>query len=185
MAKLKGTDIDALDMVPDALSSFSPDNSPGMRARLDAMAQHPKGAPLNALGQEVPDPTPMAPPIGYKPSVSLRDQIREMIRSEALAAYADSQDVDTFEEADDFNVEDDESYDPQSPWELEYEPLAPGELTRRRQEEYVRQRQSEENPDPRREVQPVVKEPVAKPEPVQEVGGGGGGAPSGSASARS
>lgn len=73
---------------------------------------------INALGQEMVDSTPMAPPIGYKPQESMIDIVRRMVRSEKLAAEAEMAGRETFEEADDFFVEDDDSYDPRSPYEL-------------------------------------------------------------------
>lgn len=70
--------------------------------------------------REEPDPTPMAPPVGYKSAPSLAEQIREMVRSEKLAQELAAQGVETFEEADDFDVADD--YEVQSPWENEFDP---------------------------------------------------------------
>lgn len=69
---------------------------------------------------ETPDPTPMAPPIGYKKQPSMVDHIRQMVRSEQLRAHADSLGMETFEEADDFDVGDD--YEPNSPYENDFEP---------------------------------------------------------------
>lgn len=91
---------------------------------------HPKGKPLTPEGAEVPDSTPMAPPIGYKRVPSLSDQIREMIRSERLRQEAEAAGMETFDEADDFDVGDD--YDPRSPYELDAD-LPPVEELRRRQ----------------------------------------------------
>lgn len=57
-------------------------------------------------GSEAPDPVPMAPPLGYVEQPNLWEQMREMIRREmSLAAEAEGK--ETFEEADDFDVEDD------------------------------------------------------------------------------
>lgn len=76
---------------------------------------------LNEDGSENPDPTPIAPPVGYVKRPSLVDQIRAMVREHALAQAIAGQDAETFEEADDFDVADD--YDPTSPWEGEFEPV--------------------------------------------------------------
>ena len=62
---------------------------------------------LDARGAEVLDPTPMAPPVGYRRQPSLAEQIREMVRSERLAAEVEAAGAETFEEADDFDIEDD------------------------------------------------------------------------------
>lgn len=78
------------------------------------------------LGREIPDPTPLAPPLGYKKQPTLAEQMRAMVISEKLKAEARAAGAETFEEADDFNVGDD--YDPTSPYEEIFEPLpAPDE----------------------------------------------------------
>lgn len=72
-------------------------------------------------GRELMDPTPIAPPIGYKKSPSIAEQIRAMVRSEKLRQEAEAEGYETFEEADDFDVGDD--FDPKSPYEEVFEPL--------------------------------------------------------------
>lgn len=76
---------------------------------------------LTKDGRERPDPTPMAPPIGWKPSEPLHKRIREMIISERLAQEAAAAGDETFEEADDFDVGDD--YDPTAPYEEQFDPV--------------------------------------------------------------
>lgn len=71
-------------------------------------------------GKEFLDPTPMAPPLGYKQQPSMVDHIRNMIRSEKLRQEALDAGYETFEEADDFDVGDD--IDPHSPYEVDFEP---------------------------------------------------------------
>lgn len=75
---------------------------------------------LNAAGAEVLDDTPIEPPIGYNPQVPLHLQIREMVRSARLAEEAAAAGMETFEEADDFDVDDD--FDPSTPWENDFDP---------------------------------------------------------------
>lgn len=82
-------------------------------------SKNPKGRRYDDLGRFHPDPTPIAPPVGYTRSPTIAEQIRTMVRSEALRQHADAQGADTFEEADDFDVGDD--YDPRSPWEEQFE----------------------------------------------------------------
>lgn len=62
--------------------------------------------------KEILNPTPMQPPLGYKPSLSLAEQIRQQVR-----AFKDMEDTDpeTEDEADDFEIEDDPQ--PVSRWE--------------------------------------------------------------------
>lgn len=78
-----------------------------------------KGKPLDSLGREIPDPVPLAPPVGYKRSPTLQEQIKRMVQSERLAQLAQESGHETFAEAEDFDVGDD--YDPRSPWEDEFE----------------------------------------------------------------
>lgn len=73
------------------------------------------------LGREIMDPTPIAPPIGYRKQPSIAEQMRAMIRSERLREEAAAQGYESFEEADDFDVDDD--FDPTSPFEEQFEPL--------------------------------------------------------------
>lgn len=70
----------------------------------------------------IPDPTPVAPPLGYTRQPSITERIREMVRSEHLRQAAEAAGVETFEEANDFEVGDD--FDPASPYEEVYEPPA-------------------------------------------------------------
>lgn len=72
-------------------------------------------------GSERPDPTPVAPPIGWKPSDPLHKRIREMIISEKLRLEAQAAGMETLDEADDFEVGDD--YDPASPYEEHFDPI--------------------------------------------------------------
>ncbi len=78
---------------------------------------------LDRYGRETPDPTPLAPPIGHNPQPSLTQQIRDMVRSERLARDLEASGVETFEDADDFDVGDD--YDPSSPYEEDFDPPVP------------------------------------------------------------
>lgn len=120
---------------------------------------------LDARGRELPDPTPIAPPIGYRRQPSLAEQIRQMVRSEKLAQELDARGVETFEEADDFDVGDD--YDPQSPYEATFEPTPIPEL-RRRQAEAEAADQADDAGDP-------AQAPGATPSPKKGVSDGGPG----------
>lgn len=81
--------------------------------KLEALRADPSKA------KEYLDPTPIAPPVGYKAGPSLIDQMRAMVRNE-LSAQAAAEEFETFEDADDFEV--DEDMDPYSPWEETFEP---------------------------------------------------------------
>lgn len=79
---------------------------------------------MDDQGREVPDPIPLEPPVGYFRQPSLAEQIREMVRSEKLRLEAEAAGYESFEEADDFDVEDDDSFDPSTPYENDFDPSA-------------------------------------------------------------
>lgn len=76
---------------------------------------------IGSDGKEYPDPIPTAPPIGYQNPPDLMTMIRTMIQSEALRQKLAQEDFETFEEADDFEIEDD-PIDPLTPYEKVFEP---------------------------------------------------------------
>lgn len=82
---------------------------------------------LDTAGREIPDPTPMAPPVGYKKQPSMVDHIRSMVRSELLRQSVAAEGLETFEEAEDFDVGDD--YDPTTPYEAVFDPPPPAPET--------------------------------------------------------
>lgn len=130
-------------------------------------SKHPKGRRYDELGRYHPDPTPIAPPVGYTRSPTIAEQLRTMVRSEQLRAHADQAGMDTFEEADDFDVGDD--YDPRSPWEEQFEGEFDVPLTNQAP---VPRAPDERNPaTPPAPKQPEV--PPAKPVSPQEPPGGG------------
>lgn len=61
----------------------------------------------NERGEEIPDPTPIEVPVDFRAPPSLVDEIKRYVRAE-LSARADAAGEETFEEADDFWVDDDE-----------------------------------------------------------------------------
>lgn len=82
-----------------------------------------KHARLDDQGREIPDPTPMAPPVGFVKQAHLWETLRmkQLIRSEALAMMAEREGFESFEEADDFDIPDD-PIDPTSPYEDVFDP---------------------------------------------------------------
>lgn len=77
---------------------------------------------LDAEGREILDTTPIAPPIGFHQQPSMFEYVREMVRSERLKAELEAQGLESFEEADDFDVDDD--FDPTTPYENDFDPPA-------------------------------------------------------------
>lgn len=61
---------------------------------------------------EYPDPTPLEVPVGFKRPPTIQEMIAKMVRVSLEAREAG---METFEEAEDFDVDDD--FDPSSPWE--------------------------------------------------------------------
>lgn len=108
---------------------------------------------FDQYGRERPSPLPIQPPIGYKKTPSLREQIRAMILSEKMREYALSQGAETFEEADDFDIGDD--FDPTSPYEMQFEP-------------------GDEPPAPSARPAPGSGGDASRPAPIPPEGGSGG-----------
>lgn len=75
---------------------------------------------LNPDGTQVLDPTPIAPPVGYKKHPSMVEIVRDMVKSERLAQAAREAGAETLEEAEDFDVQDE--YLMESPWENDFDP---------------------------------------------------------------
>ena len=74
---------------------------------------------FDARGREVSDPTPVEIPVNFRRPETLQEQIRRLIRTE-MSAQALNEGKETFDEADDFDIEPDE---PRSKWELDDDQL--------------------------------------------------------------
>lgn len=72
---------------------------------------------IDKFGREVLDPNPIAPPVGFQESESISDRLRAMIEGERMRRAAELAEMDTFEEADDFEVDDDPIPMRDSPYE--------------------------------------------------------------------
>lgn len=79
-------------------------------------------ARLNDDGHEVVSSIPMAPPLGYVKQPSMVDHVRKMVRSEMLRREVEAAGVETFEDADDFDIADD-PLDPATMYEEVFEPV--------------------------------------------------------------
>lgn len=80
-------------------------------------------ATLNEKGQEVLDPTPLSIPFGFQRPPTLEERIMRLMRSEfdrRMAVASSEDDIETPEEADDFDIGDD--FDPSSPYENDFMP---------------------------------------------------------------
>ncbi|UDN67826.1 hypothetical protein [robinz microvirus RP_139] len=107
-----------------------------------------KGRRLDSQGRELPDPTVMAPPLGYIAQPPLHELIRLMViqEHERVAALSNGDEIESPDEADDFDVDDE--FDPSSPYEENFNP--PAELPA---------------DDPLREAKPEAGETPAAPTP--------------------
>lgn len=76
---------------------------------------------LDDNGHEIPDPQPVEIPARFKRPETLAEQIRRVTQG-ALSLQAKEQGFETFEEAEDFEIDDD-SFDPTSPYEEIFDPV--------------------------------------------------------------
>lgn len=83
-------------------------------------------AALDSKGHEVPDPTPLELPAGFKRPETLAEQVQRLVRT-SVSQYAAMTGQETFEEAEDFEV-DDESFDPHTPYEVDFDPILNKEI---------------------------------------------------------
>lgn len=88
----------------------------------EVQLEWPMGRSIMAKdGSEVPDPRPMALPVGFERPESVQDMIRRLVRDQSLQADLEASGVETFEDADDFDVPDD-MVPPFSPHEEDFDP---------------------------------------------------------------
>ncbi len=77
-------------------------------------------------GRELPDNTPIALPLGFKIPETLAEQIQRLIRNQVSVAASEGG-AETFAESDDFDIDEDE--DPQSPYEMTFDPVLGREVS--------------------------------------------------------
>lgn len=100
---------------------------------------------FNKSGEYLPDPEPVVLAPAFDRPLTLQEQMARLIRDPNFVRQfdKDGQELESFEEADDFDIDDD--YDPQSPWEENFDyaavhgmergvvrPFTPEEVTRAR-----------------------------------------------------
>lgn len=131
---------------------------------------------LNQDGTFMVDPTPMAPPIGYKKHPSMVEIVRDMVRSEKLRVAALESGHESFEEAEDFDV-DDEPQQLRSKYENEQDPTLKDLLAAGAHESAARKaKERKEAGDPPADD---VSPPEPRPSPKRGRGTGGGSEPPG------
>ena len=62
---------------------------------------------LDEHGRLIPDPVPIAPPVGYRKQPSMVEIVRDMVRGEKLRQAALESGHETFEESEDFDIGED------------------------------------------------------------------------------
>ncbi len=118
------------------------------------MAANDKNRPYQG-NRFYPDPTPVAPPAGYQKQPSMIDIIKNQV--EALSREMGEAGHETFEEANDFDIDDDAF--PASEYETEDEVEVPPSV--------LKQRQLDELDDQRDDTVPEPPEPAPPaPEPT-------------------
>lgn len=82
---------------------------------------------LDEKGREIPDPTPVTIPAGFKRPETLAEQVQRLVRTH-ISREAAERGFETFDEANDFDVDDD-PVDPSTPYETFFDPVLGKELT--------------------------------------------------------
>lgn len=75
---------------------------------------------FDQAGRELPDPRPLEVPAGYKKPESLTEKIRRMVRTD-VSEWASQRGAETFEEANDFEIEEDDALEHPTHHELHEE----------------------------------------------------------------
>ncbi|UDN67831.1 hypothetical protein [robinz microvirus RP_142] len=102
------------------MKELQPLSNPWLDAQFDQDGVQSTSA-IGSDGREYPDPIPTAPPVGYKTPPTIMDMIKSMIHSEQLNQKAQAEGFDTFDEAEDFDIEDD-PLDPHTEYEAVFDP---------------------------------------------------------------
>lgn len=85
------------------------------------------GVRLDHNGHEVPDPTPLSLPSGFKRPETLAEQVARLVRSERFKQEMAQAGAETFDESEDFDIDDD--FDPNSPYEAFFDPALNREVS--------------------------------------------------------
>lgn len=90
---------------------------------------NPYGLPrLNDKGAEIPDPTPIELPAGFSIPETIAQSIQRLVRG-AVSRAAHEQGLETFEESEDFDLDDEEDDDKHSRYETHFDPVLGKDLS--------------------------------------------------------
>lgn len=79
-----------------------------------------RASSYNERGEEVPDPRPTQLAIDFKAPTDLNTRVHQLVQNSLLQQELDAAGIETFAEADDFEMED---KDPNTPYEENFDPL--------------------------------------------------------------
>ena len=127
-------------VVPQGVTSLEVICKPAVRWSIDV---------TRVNGKEVPDPTPVALPVGHHHPPTLREDMQRFIREEVSRHYQEAEGAGSFEEEDDFDVDDDDEF------------VSPYEMSEMIEEEPMPKPQEQEAPPAQPES---AEEAVDKPE---------------------
>lgn len=152
------------------LEDFMPKVELGSELDVHAVQAKSSHKRFDGQGRFIPDGRPMQPPIGYRAEPSLMERVREMVRSEQLARDLAAAGVETFEEANDFYIEDDPDSAPSTPY-VNDEDTPLEELIRKKHEADLKaaedERKAREGDDPLRPSS-SVRDEAPPPEPLKK-----------------
>lgn len=117
--------------------------------------------------EEPVDPVPLSPPLGYQFNEPLALQIRRMVRSEKLRQAAEEAGFETFEEANDFMIDEEGDWrsgyenDEDRPVEEVIAEIKAAGAARDEQRDWVEEQESEEAPPARTPSKPSKSAPGA------------------------
>lgn len=74
---------------------------------------------FNEAGEELMDPTPIALPVGHRRPLTLQETLAMFIRSPGFRDQVTGEEFESFEESEDFDMDDD--VDPSAPYEKDFD----------------------------------------------------------------
>lgn len=122
----------------------------------------------NMKGEEIPDPTPIEVPLRDRP-LSLAEQIIRLTKNDELMRRSREIGLDTFDEADDFDIPESEDMDFRTPYEENFYGKDTLPFVQTRMDE-IRSGNVQQMPEDRyiKAISSLVKEPTAKPAAVAD-----------------
>lgn len=122
---------------------------------------------IDEEGREVLDEMPLEPILEAARAPSLTELVQRCVTDANLAQALRNNDMDTFEEADDFDIPDD-PIDPSSPWENDFEPSV-SELIQAGNEELARKKDEESHGSQNQNAETKVDSSAAIKADLEEV----------------